>query len=227
MIEANKFVFDLEGTLVDNESWHQFAFEEVAKRLGVVFATPEFKKFVGAGGKAISEEIARLAGSRGEKVDPVDVRRLKDVVYRDILYSTDFYPRDGVPEYLEKAKTVGGDLVIASLTPQKEAVHILQRSGLAPFFKYILTEEDVVLLKPNPEIYLRSAKLLNAKPGRLLVHEDSPAGVKAAKDAGCPVAAFPVHPNLRFDPEPDAIYLSWVGLDPKEIYTRLIKQSQA
>jgi HAD superfamily hydrolase (TIGR01509 family) len=227
MVETNKFEFDLEGTLMDNESWHQLAFEEVAKKLDVVFEYPEFNKFVGAGDKAISEEIASLAGSMGRSVDSFEVRSLKNGVYRDILYSTDSHPRDGVPEYLEKARAVGGHLLIASLTPRNDAMHILQKSGLAPFFKYILTEEDVILLKPNPEIYLKSAKMLNATPRSLLVHEDSPVGVQAAKAAGSPVAAFPVHDNLLFSPEPDAIYLTWVGLDPNEIYSRLVKQSQA
>ncbi len=130
----------------------------------------------------------------------------------------------GVPEYVEKARTVGGHLVVATLTPRNDAMHILQKSGLAPFFKYTLTEYDVVLLKPDPEVYLASAGLLNTTPNNVLVHEDSPTGVRAAKTAGSQVAAFPVHESLEFDPEPDAIYLSWIGLDPNEIYSRLIKQ---
>jgi len=77
MVETNKYAFDLEGTLVNLESWHQYAFEEVAESLGVVFGITEFNKFVGAGDEAISEEIAKLAGSIGEMVDPVKVRGLK------------------------------------------------------------------------------------------------------------------------------------------------------
>jgi HAD superfamily hydrolase (TIGR01509 family) len=226
MVETNKYAFDLEGPLVNLESWHQCAFEEVAGSLGVVFGAAEFKKFVGAGDKAISEEIAMLSKSTGRPIDPVEIRGLKNVIYRDILYSSDVSPREGVSDYLEKARFVGGDLVIASLTPRDDAVHILQKSGLAPFFKYTLTEDDVMLLKPDPEVYLASVRLLNARPNMVLVHEDSPTGVKAAKAAGSHVAAFPVHESLEFDPEPDAIYFSWVDLDPNEIYNRLVKQSQ-
>lgn len=226
MHERPRFTFDLEGTLVNLEGWHQLAFEKVAERLEVTFGLEQFHQFVGAGDKAISQEISRLCQQIGRRVDHEQVRKLKNAIYRDILYGSNVFPREGVPTYLEKARFVGGDLVIASLTPLSDAMHILQRSGLVPFFRYKLTEDDVRLLKPDPEVYLMSAKLLRVTPNKVLVHEDSPAGVKAAKAAGSSVAAFPVYPNLRFDPEPNAIYLSWVGLDPEEIYSRLIEQVQ-
>jgi len=226
MVETNKFAFDLEGTLVNLEPWHQLAFEEVAKGLEVVFASQEFNKFVGAGDKAISEEIARLARSTGGLISPVEVRGLKNAIHRDLLYSNVIFPRSGVPEYLDRAKFVGGDLVITSLTPARDAEHILRKAGLKPFFRHTLVESDVRFLKPDPEVYLRSAELLSISPKHQLVHEDSPTGVRAAKAAGSPVIAFPVHDNLEFNPEPDAVFFSWVGLDPNELYCRLIEQAQ-
>lgn len=219
MPERPRFSFDLEGTLVDQEPWHQLAFAKVAEDFGVKFGKSEFLNFVGAGDKAISEEIARLADLHGNTFANV-IRNIKNSTYRDILFSHEILPREAVAVYLDRAKTVGGDLVIASLTPRSDAEYILKSSGLLPFFRHVLTEEDVKELKPNPEVYLKSARLLKISPGKQLVHEDSPVGVKAAKNAGSPVVAFPVHKDLIFDPEPNEIILSWIGQNPFEIYNR-------
>lgn len=218
------FAFDLEGTLVDLERFHQLAFAEVASKLEVVFGQEEFYQFVGAGDEAISKAITDLCRKVGRKIDHLEVRILKNAVYRDILYSNEISTREGVPVYLDRAKFLGGDLVIASLTPKIDTENIITRTGLSLFFRYILTEDDVTKLKPDPEVYLKAARLIQIGNNRMLVHEDSPAGVKAAKAAESPVAAFPVYENLQFEPQPNAIYLSWIGLDPGEIYNSLVNK---
>lgn len=48
----------------------------------------------------------------------------------------------------------------------------------------VLTKEDVTFSKPNPEIYLKCARLLNVNPANCIVIEDSHAGIQAAKNAG-------------------------------------------
>ena len=210
------FVFDLEGTLVNLELQHQLAFSMVAEALGVQFGEQDFLKFVGAGDKAISVAISQMAGE-----DCFKVREMKNKAYDDLIRSASFEPREGVIEYLEKALVLSGDLVVATLTPATMAETILINSGLSPFFKYVLTESDVKNLKPDPEIYVKAAEKLGVELRKMLVHEDSPAGVMAAILAGSPVAAFPVHDGLNFDPSPSAIFLSWADVSPGELYERL------
>ncbi|MDR1964713.1 MAG: HAD family phosphatase [Planctomycetaceae bacterium] len=65
---------------------------------------------------------------------------------------------------------------------------VLQRKNLANRFDFVLTAEDIVNGKPNPEIYLKAAKQFGVEPTEMLVLEDSVAGSLAARNAG----AFPV-----------------------------------
>ena len=44
--------------------------------------------------------------------------------------------------------------------------------------------------KPDPEPYLRAAQLLGLAPDDCLVIEDSPAGIRAGKAAGCTVLGY-------------------------------------
>lgn len=222
MTETEKrFAFDLEGTLVDLELLHQQAFEHVAGSLGVRFNYDDFLKFIGAGELVISKAIADLIG--GETIGHQEIRRAKQKIYNDLLHSQEIKPREGVIEYLDSAHSHFGDLVVVTLTPRDKAQLILSRSGLLSFFEYAVCEEDVTSLKPAPDAYSKAAGLLSSQTKRMLAHEDSPPGVASAKAAGSPVAAFPIFKNLTYDPEPDAIFMSWVGLDPKEIAEKLIR----
>lgn len=222
MVEIpRRFAFDLEGTLVDLEDLHQKAFEDVASKLGATFGKQEFHAFVGAGDNAISDAISRLLEG---KIDGDTIRILKSAVYRDMLFSSRIEPRKGVLEYLDRARSVVTELLVVSLTPPENAGLILTKSGLSPFFYFAITNDRVAYKKPKPDAYLAAAHLFNLPPSKVLVHEDSPPGVKAAKLAGSPVAAFPVHENLEFDPEPNLIFMAWKNLDPLDVIEKLVEK---
>ncbi len=62
---------------------------------------------------------------------------------------------------------------------------------LVPRFKFVLTGDDVIRGKPDPEIYLRAAERLQISPDRMLVLEDSVNGSRAAVTAGAITVAIP------------------------------------
>ena len=212
---------DLEGTAVDLESFHQLAFEEVARDYGVVFGPEEFRQFVGAGDKVISESIAAIL-----EISPTMIREEKNGVYRALLRSHPIVSREGIFEYLDEIRRSGGELVLASITPDADAIEILRRSELWQFFNpdRILTESKVKRLKPDPEVYLEAATLLgiSTTPDRMIVHEDSPPGIESGKRAGAKVAAFPVHKRLVFNIEPDAVFKTWKGVTPQLVYDKVM-----
>lgn len=53
------------------------------------------------------------------------------------------------------------------------------------FFNVVISGDDVVKGKPEPEIYLLCCKKLGFKPEECLVLEDSEKGIISAKSAGC------------------------------------------
>jgi mannitol-1-/sugar-/sorbitol-6-phosphatase len=58
------------------------------------------------------------------------------------------------------------------------------KAGNLPVPEVLISADDVVNGKPNPEPYLKGAALLNMKPEECLVIEDAPAGIEAAHAAG-------------------------------------------
>ncbi len=214
---------DLEGTAVDLEGLHQEALEQVASNYGVRFGQHEFHSFVGAGDKAISEAISKMTT---DKIDPIIIRAEKEKLYEELLYSYPISPREGVSEYLETVRSLGGELVLASITPDGNAFEILRRSDLLRFFNpgHILTESSVKKLKPDPEVYIKASEIfgIQASPEKMLVHEDSPPGKIAAEKAGARVVVFPVHEGLVFDLQPDAIFTTWKDITPQLVYDKIM-----
>ena len=76
------------------------------------------------------------------------------------------------------------DLAVATSSNRSGALMSLQGAGLYPFFKHVITADDVLNHKPNPDCYLKAAESLGFKPSECIGIEDSVSGIRAAKAAG-------------------------------------------
>lgn len=91
---------------------------------------------------------------------------------------------------LKKLKQNGYTLALATTTPKERLDlyrKILKKVNIDETFSVILTKEDVVHKKPDPEIYNKILEMLNVNPEECLVVEDALIGVKSAKNAGIEV----------------------------------------
>lgn len=113
--------------------------------------------------------------------------------------------------FLKKVKLKpGADVIIKMLKEQKiilalatvsssqslsiylnENEDIRTKCNLQKYFDLIITKDDVIQKKPNPEVYDKIIKKFNIKDlSKCLVIEDSLLGVSAAKNAKLPVVAI-------------------------------------
>jgi beta-phosphoglucomutase-like phosphatase (HAD superfamily) len=214
------FAFDLEGTLVDVEDAHHQGHLEVAAALGLKLSMGEARRtipgFVGGGDDRIAAALHALSGTRL----PLDeVLRMSKVVYLRRLAEAVVVPRDGVLEFFRSLEAAGIPFALGSLTPVAEGQELLERSGLWKVFadRPRIFREDVRAPKPDPEVFLATARALGVEPREQLVFEDSPVGVLAATRAGSVAIAVPaildpvVIAELRAA-GPSALLLSWVGV---------------
>lgn len=80
----------------------------------------------------------------------------------------------------------------------KNARFILERVGLLDAFDAVSDGTNITRSKPDPEVFLTAAGMLNIPPESCLVVEDADAGIEAAKAAGMmalgigPAAAHPL-----------------------------------
>ena len=72
-------------------------------------------------------------------------------------------------------------------TPKDSATQVLKQFDIYRYFELVLTSNDVKISKPNPEIVIKSCKLLNLKPSEVILIGDTRSDVKAGEAAGCKV----------------------------------------
>jgi len=94
-------------------------------------------------------------------------------------------------EYLTAAKQKNLGLAVASSSPENWVEGHLSRLELRAYFDVVVTSDDVVHTKPSPELFLLTAQKLGTYPADMIVLEDSPNGIKAAKRAQMFAVAVP------------------------------------
>jgi len=97
----------------------------------------------------------------------------------------------GVMEILAAAKRLRLKLAIASSSPHQWVDRFLRQLGLSETFDAIICREDVLSVKPDPDLFLAALKALAVSAAEAVVFEDSPNGILAAKRAGVCVVAVP------------------------------------
>lgn len=89
-------------------------------------------------------------------------------------------------------------VAVVSNTPAIVLRPLLSAIGILDLVRTVVAADDVAAAKPAPDSYLEAARRLGVAPTRLLVVEDSPAGVAAGRAAGCHVigVSAPSRPYL-------------------------------
>ena len=175
-----KYIFwDNDGVLVDTESYYLQASREALALLGIVLTPSQFADISLNQGRSIFD----LATERGHAKGSISkLRTWRDKRYAELLEQRDM-TLAGVREVLEK---LHGKISMAIVTSSKrEHFDIIHRqTSLLPFFDFYLTREDYNLSKPSAEPYLMALEKSGQQAQDVLVIEDSPRGLTAAKAAG-------------------------------------------
>lgn len=174
--------WDNDGILMETEHLYYQANAEALARVGVELPLDIFRQVSLRQG----ESVLKMAAGKG---DEQELRRWRDTRYLDLLAEESKV----IPGVRETLATLHGRLPMAVVTSSRREhfYRMHQQSGLLDFFDFILTREDYVNSKPDPEPYLTACARVGLPPGACVAVEDSVRGVTAAVQAGLAVAAIP------------------------------------
>ena len=174
------FIFDMDGTLVDNMRFHGAAWQTMLMENGIETDAREF--LVKTAGKTNREIIPNFfADATEERLLELGLR--KEIIYRE-LFLPERRAIEGAIEFLETAKSLGVKMAVATAAPVANMEFVLDGLDLRRFFDQITTAADVSNGKPHPEVFLKSAEKLGVEPKNCLVFEDAINGFEAAHRAG-------------------------------------------
>lgn len=201
MIQA--VIFDLDGTVLDNEYKWEEAFCAVAKKFSIVNSQLSTNKWLHEPGIGITPNWEKLVG-KGDRANKLSKETWELYQKKD---SQNLSLREGVVELVEAIKEKRWLTALATGSNWNVVEKELEQLDLYLAFDVTTTGEEVSAQKPDPEIYFLTSQKLGVDPKECVVIEDSLAGVRAAINAGMNTVAITSDYATREDYEKLRSYL--------------------
>jgi beta-phosphoglucomutase len=176
------FIFDLDGVIVDTAKYHFLAWQKIASELGIEFTPEHNEQLKGVSRVRSLDIILELGKINASQEDKNKWLIQKNEDYLSYLVNMNQSEvLEGVLPILQFLKE--HNQLIALGSASKNARPILEKTNIIQYFDAIVDGNDVINAKPDPEVFLQAAKLLNVNPEDAIVFEDSVAGIQAANIA--------------------------------------------
>lgn len=180
--------FDFDGLIVDTETPEYESWRSVYRAYGADLPLRTWLPHVGRGRDSF-DVYDHLAQSVGHPIDREEARRLHRTAFDGMF--ADAAPLPGVEDYIAAARARGMGLGIASSSTRAWIEPKLDLLGLGGVFDTVVCADDVGSSKPNPASYLAVIANLGVTAEQAVALEDSPNGVRGAKNAGLLCVAVP------------------------------------
>ena len=182
MPRFNAFIFDLNGTMINDMEYHNTAWYDILNQdLGAGLTREQVKQQMYGKNEELLDRVFGKGHFTQQQADNISHKK-------ELKYQATFRPHlrliAGLPELLEKARQHHIRMAIGSAAIPFNIDFVLDNLSIRHYFQAIVSAADVVVRKPHPETFLMAANRLRADPTTCLVFEDAPKGVEAAQRAG-------------------------------------------
>ena len=183
IFSAKGFLFDLNGTMVDDMPYHIEAWHKKIIELGGNLTLEEMKYQCYGKNDELLERVFPCKYSMEEKIK---LGNEKEAIYR-IEFKPSLKLIDGLNEFLKQAAAKNIKMAIGSAAINENIDFVIDNMNIRHHFEAIVSANNVSMSKPHPETFLKCAAQLNLHPTDCVVFEDTPKGVECALNAGMKV----------------------------------------
>lgn len=180
MIKA--ILFDMDGVLIDAKDWHYDALNRALNHFGYTISRESHLSTFD--GLPTRQKLRMLSNAKDLPRGLHDfLNALKQSYTLEISYQR-CKPVFNHQYALSKLKADGYKLAVCSNSVRQSIEAMMKLSALNPYLDAIVSNEDVVKGKPDPEMYLTAMQILNVNPDECLILEDNEHGIQAAIASG-------------------------------------------
>jgi len=175
--------FDLDGVLLDSRDWHFESLKEALKKHDINLGYEEHLKYYdGLPTLTKLEMMSSRFNLCSQAIQ--DIYKNKQEIFGHFLESN-LKPSDPIIDLLQNLKFRGIHMAVCSNAIRKTVESCLMQLEITHFFDFYLSNQDVKMPKPSPEIYFSALEKANIISEEAIIVEDSPHGIEAAKKTGC------------------------------------------
>ncbi len=196
MIANNKFnfdavIWDLDGTITDTEYIHAKTEVELFKTFGIDITVEEIvKRFAGVRVQKIFQTVFE---ENNKSADYDELKKVKWKMMKKIVREENIQFMKGAKELIFLLSENNIKMAVASSSIKSYIRLLLRNFKIIDRFQFIISGEDVISGKPDPEIFICAAQALKVENEKCLVIEDATAGVLAAQSANMKCIAVGDH----------------------------------
>jgi beta-phosphoglucomutase len=177
---AKAIIFDLDGVLSNTDRTRFDLLKILLEKRGLVLNETDYKKSVGRRTEIFLKDLFRDK-INDDEIKNIYTERKKEYRQNPAKYILSQPYAFECCKRLHEAKFI---LAIASAAEENDIKLVLSKLNILSFFKIIVGSDLVKNMKPHPETYLKCVKKLKLSKDECLAIEDSPTGIKSARDAG-------------------------------------------
>lgn len=174
------FIFDCDGTLMDTiDAWHA-AEDKLLGAVGISLTKEQRDKL----NSLTLDEAGEYFYNNFDVLDsPEEVR---DLINEHMLdyYRNEAEMNPGASEFVKGLESAGVPLVILSSSPQTFLQAGLRRTGFGPYFKRVISVEDLTTTKRDTQTFTQICEDLESAPVDTWFFDDSWYALRAAQEAG-------------------------------------------
>ncbi|MGH9355350.1 MAG: HAD family hydrolase [Terriglobia bacterium] len=180
-------IFDMDGVLVNSNPFHVEKWAELLNERKIPFDQEGLSRQI-LGQR--NDHVFRLFF--GAEMDEEDMRNLEKRLEENFrqAFRAHARPLRGLQALLRQLQAAGIPVALASSAMRENVDFVVDALGFRPYFRSIISGDDVRFPKPHPEIYLETAERLRVEPSACVAFEDSFVGIESAKAAGMKCVAI-------------------------------------
>jgi len=186
MLDFKAVIFDMDGVIIDSEPLHEEAKRRAFAKYDLVVPDEVYEQFKGKTDRDVLQYAAETYGDGS-----IDVSALiadKQAAYANIVDTLQLIPR--ADTFIQKLAQQDIPLALTTSATARNQKRAFDIFGLHPYFKTIVTADDITHAKPHPQPYIKTVEKLGIDARTCLVIEDSYNGVLSAEAAGCMVVGI-------------------------------------
>lgn len=174
-------IFDWDGVVINSANLHKKSWEMLADELVLPLPINHFELGFGKKNEVIIPKILQWSQSQA---DIIKWGKRKEEIYRELGKIEGIPILKGMKEFLHSLKSEKIPCVIGTSTEKENLSLAFSQLNIGHYFEGSICSEDVSQGKPDPEVFLKAAKIIEQKPENCVVLEDSTHGIEAAKTGG-------------------------------------------
>ena len=220
MNKLNAVIFDLDGTLLDNNDFHLKSWKLYLKQMGMEISDEDYKANIS--GRTNKDATEHVFNKKMTNDEAAQYYLGKEKIYRE-MYAPVIKPVSGLINLLTELQQNGIKMAIATSGILVNIDFMFDHVPIRHFFEQVINSTHIQNGKPDPEIFITTAQKLHVHPENCVVFEDSIAGVEAANAAGMKVVALTTTHTLEELHDADLVIDDYTQISYSKLLSMLKK----